>query len=213
MDDSLLREVDEALRADRAAALWQKHKQSILAFVAALLVGTALYSLWQHHRETKGGELLVAFTAQQALLTAGNAAEAAAGFERIAGDASGEVKGLAHVWQARALLAAKKTPEAVAVLTAAASDGHHLWSDMACLRLAGLDAKAAMPCLQDTSHSPLASTRAEWLAANLWAEGKASEAVRVLEHELATGTHDAETKARLTQWVARMEPHNSDAAK
>lgn len=112
MADSLLKEVDDALRADRASALWQKHKTSIIVFVVALVLGTAANSIWQQQREKNGAKTLAALSENQQLLARGDAAGAAKGFEKVASDSSGQVQALALVWQARAHLAAKQTPEA-----------------------------------------------------------------------------------------------------
>jgi hypothetical protein len=213
MADNLLKEVDEALRAERAAALWQKHRTTIVTFIAAIILGTAANSLWQHHRETKGGELLEALHANAELLSKGKAEEAAAGFKTIADGASGEVKDLALVWQSRAHVAAKQPKEAIAALEAAVADGHSLWADIACLRLAGLDAKAAAPCLAANASSPLAATRAEWTAANLWGEGKNAEAMAALEAHIANPDTSPDTRMRLKQWLASMKASQPPAPK
>ncbi len=204
MADSLLKEVDEALRADRAAAWWKKNRTSIVVFIVALILGTAANSLWQTHRETKGGELLAALSDAKQLLESGKAAEAASGFKTIADGASGEVKDLALVWQSRAHVAAKQNAEAIAALKTAVTDGHGLWADIACLRLAGLDATAAAPCLADTTASPLAATRAEWSAANLWAGGKTDDAQTALTQLMTNPETSPDTRARLAQWLASM---------
>lgn len=213
MADSLLKEIDEALRADRAGAFWQKHRSAIILFAAALILGTAANSVWQHHRQTKGGELLAALSANEQLLANGKAAEAALGFKTIADDTSGEVKDLALVWQSRAHVAAKQPAEAIAALQLAVKDGHSLWADIACLRLAGLDAKAAAPCLAAKNKSPLAATRAEWSAANLWGEGKTSEAIAALEAHLTNPDTSPDARARLAQWLASMKASQPKAAK
>lgn len=212
MADSLLKEVDDALRADRASALWNTHKKTVIAFAAALVIGTSANSVWQSYQQRKGGETLAALSTSQQLLNGGNAAEAAAGFKKIAGDTRGEVKALALVWQARALLAAKQTPEAIAALKEAVADGHTLWSDIACLRLAGLDAAAAAPCLADSTASPLAATRAEWSAASLWSSGKTAEAIASLDKQIANADTSPEGKARLSQWAAGMKASQPKAA-
>lgn len=211
MADSLLKEVDDALRADRASALWQKHKASIIVFVVALVLGTAANSIWQQQREKNGAKTLTALSENQQLLARGDAAGAAKGFEKIASDSSGQVQALALVWQARAHLAAKQTPEAIAVLSTAAK-GNSLWHDIACLRLAGLDANAAAPCLADTKKSPLSAMRAEWSAANLWHSGKSAEAMAALDALIARADTSVDTKARLTQWRAAMTTDSPNTA-
>lgn len=211
MADSLLKEVDDALRADRMSQLWQQNKKLVIAFVIALIVGTAANSAWQHYREVKGGRMLAMLSENQQLLASGKAAEAAAGFKTIADGASGEFKDLALVWESRALLAAGKKDEATEALKLAVADGNSLWTDIACLRLAGLDSKAAAPCLAAKTNSPLAGTRAEWSAANQWANGDKDGAVAAIEKQLADKELLPDARERLTQWLAVIKTEKGEA--
>lgn len=213
MADNLLQEVDAALRADRAGALWNQHKKTLITFIVVLILATAANSIWQHYREARGGEMLANLIATQQLLEQGKADEAAQGFKKIADGASGEFKHLALVWESRALFAANKKDEATNALKQAVADGNSLWSDIACLRLAGLDAKAAETCLASKNNSPLASTRAEWSAANLWAKGDADGAIAAIEKMLANKETPAESRQRLTQWLATMKAQKTAPVK
>ena len=213
MADQLLQEVDDALRADKIHEWWRTNKNTLIAFIAALILGTAANAAWQHYREVKGGHMLAALSENQQLLAKGKAEDAAAGFKKIADGASGEFKDLALVWESRALFAAGKKTEAAAPLKEAVATGGNLWSDIACLRLAGLDAKAAAPCLQSASSSPLASTRAEWSAANLWASGDKDGAMASIEKQLANKDPTQDSRERLTQWLASMKAEKTAAVK
>jgi hypothetical protein len=186
MADNLLQEVDQALRADHAAALWAKHRNTIIAAIAGVILLTAANSVWQHFREVRGGETLQALIESQKLLDDGKPAEA-----------------LALVWQSRALMAQGKKTEAVDALKIAVADGDSLWADIACLRLGGLDAKAAT-CLDAKKNSPLASTRAEWAAAQAWAKGDRKVAIASIEKLIADKDTSAEARERLAQWLASM---------
>ena len=205
MADSLLKEVDDALRADRAGALWKKHRGFIITLGVLIIAATAANSAWQSYRESRGGRMLAALSESQQLLASGKAEDAAKGFKTIADGASGEFRDLALVWQARALLAANKKGEAIATLQTAVADGSSLWTDVACLRLAGLDAKAAAPCLAAKENSPLADTRAEWSAAAMWAKGDHASAIASIEKLLANPDTSADARERLTQWLASMK--------
>ena len=209
MADTLLQEVDQALRADRAGALWAKYRTPLFVVAAALILGTAASAAWYSYREAKGGALLVKLTEAQKLMDAGNTVDAAKAFGDIAAGASSEFKDLALVWQSRALVMAGNKNEAVNALKAAVADGHSLWADMACLRLAGLDAASAEGCLSAKASSPLAATRAEWAAANLWAKGDVAGAKAVLGGIIADKTTRADDAARLTQWLAMMHATKS----
>ncbi|MFZ4540607.1 MAG: hypothetical protein ACOYNL_02205, partial [Rickettsiales bacterium] len=165
----------------------------------------AANSIWQHQRAKKGGEMLLQLTEAQKLLEGGKADEAATQFGVIAADARGEFKDLALVWKSRALLAANKKLEAIEALKNAVADGSSLWTDVACLRLAGLDAKAAETCLNAKANSPLAATRAEWSAANLWAKGDHAGAIAAIEKIMADKNTDTESRERLQQWLNSMK--------
>lgn len=205
MTDSLLQEVDEALRADKMAQWWQKNRRALWTFAIVAVLATAANSIYQNYREKRGGELLQAFAESQKQLEEGKAADAAAGFGNIAADASGELKDLALIWQSRAFMAENKKDEAIAALKTAAADGNGLWTDIACLRLVGL-APAENACLQNASKSPLAETRAEWSAANLWAKGDTAAALTAIDALIADKDVSPETRERLMQWRATMKP-------
>ena len=205
MADSLLQEVDDALRADKFTAFWRQYRATFLTVAVSLVIGTAANSAWEHYREVKGGAMLERLSANQQLLEKGKAEEAAKGFAAIAADARGEFKDLAWVWQARALIAADQTDDAVAVLKTAVADASNLWTDVACLRLAGLDSAAAVPCLGKKTNSPLASTRAEWSAAALWEKGDHAGAIAAVEKLVADKDTAADSRQRLTQWLTSMK--------
>ncbi len=213
MTDQLVQEVDDALRADKFSAFWRQYRTTFYAIAIALVLGTAAHSGWQHYREVKGSEMLGRLSENQQLLASGKAEEAARGFGAIAAGASGEFKDLALLWQARALLAAGDEDAAVSALKAAVAHDSNLWTDVACLRLAGLDAEAAAPCLKAENKSPLASTRAEWSAANLWAKGDHDGAIKATEKLINDPTTSADSRGRLNQWLASMKAQNAASEK
>ena len=214
MADQMIRDVDDALRADKMHQWWQQNKRAVIAFCVALILGTAANSVWQRQREAKGGHMLAMLSENQQLLASDKAQQAADGFKAIAAEASGEFKDLALVWESRALLASGKKDEAVEPLKEAVSDtSSGLWADIACLRLAGLDANAAAPCLSSKNTSPLASTRAEWAAANQWAAGDTNGAISAIQKQLANKDLTTDSRERLTQWLAVMQTEKGSTAK
>ncbi len=204
MTDNILQEVDAALRADRAAGLWHKHKTSILTVMAAIIFATAAQSGWQYYREQRGGALLEKLSAAKALMVSGKSENAAQQFAAIADAASGEMKALALVWQARAETTMGKGEVATKTLIAATQTGVNLWSDIACLRLAGLDATAAKPCLEAKTESPLKDVRAQWAAANAWEQGDSATAIAAVEAMIADEKTSLDSKQQLEQWLAVM---------
>ena len=213
MADSLVKEVDDALRADRMNAWWRQNKKAVIAFIMLLIAATAANSIWQHYREVKGGHMLAMLSMNQKLLEQNKAEDAAKGFKTIADGASGEFKDLALVWESRALLKAGKKAEAIEPLKLAVASGSSLWADIACLRLAGLDATAATPCLAAQTKSPLASTRAEWSAATLWATGDTQGAMAAIDHQLGSKNLTADSRERLMQWRASITAAKGEATK
>lgn len=209
MVDHLLQEVDADVRAERMHQLWARNRSKLLFLVVAILVATAGNSIWTAYEQKRGGELLLALTDAQALYSDGKFTEAAAAFETTATAASGDTQTLAQLWQGRALARAGKNPEAISVLKEA-SIARSVWGDLACLRLATLDAAAAT-CLSDTHDSPLAGQRQEWFAANLWDAGKKAEAAKVLE-DLSTAADTTEaSRAQLTQWLTTVRANPAAA--
>ena len=204
MADNLLREVDEALRADRAAAFWQKNRSAIVTLIVAVIVATAAHSAWQKYREVQGGKVLVQFSDGEKLLQQNQPKEAAAKFESIAQNASGEQADLARIWQSRALVMAGDKEGAVAALKAA-TGGSNLWSDIACLRLAGLDAAAATDCLSAKKQTPMAAERAQWAVANQWASGDQAGAIAKIEAMLEDPNISQDSRMMLSQWLATMK--------
>jgi hypothetical protein len=181
-DDSLIREVNDAVRHDQMVALWKQYRTPLFAIAAALVLATAGSSIWSNYRDSRGAEAMQAMSSAQALLVAGSYAPAAEAFAKAGDDAlTGESRDLAHLWQARALQAANEEGKAIAVLEKLATkpEGKDpIWSDMACLRLVGLDATKTT-CLNG-GESPLANERQLVRAANLWQAGKDAEAAEIL---------------------------------
>ncbi len=59
----LLREVDEAVRADNMKRLWDEHKTAIVTGITALILGTAAFASWnswQHSQNQKNTDAIMA---------------------------------------------------------------------------------------------------------------------------------------------------------
>ncbi len=60
---NLLREVDEAVRADNMKRLWDEHKTAIVTGITALILGTAAFASWnswQHSQNQKSTDAIMA---------------------------------------------------------------------------------------------------------------------------------------------------------
>lgn len=200
MVDMLLSEVSADVRAERLAQWWMRHRMHLLLLVMAIILGSIGSTVWQHYQDKRGGELLLQFNQGQEMLDGGKNAEAAKVFGGIAQQTKGDVHSLARIWQARALAAAGSKDEAADILRQTAYADAGLWSDIACLRLAGVDFKAA-DCLNDKKTSPLAAERAQWAAAGAWASGNSEQATMILNKLIDDKTTSAAMRAHAQSWL------------
>ncbi|MFZ4125899.1 MAG: hypothetical protein ACOYJ2_07530 [Rickettsiales bacterium] len=191
-NDSLLREVDEAIRQDRLMGLWNHLKMPIIYASIALILVTAGTSIWKHYQQAQAEKITLALANAQSLYAAKRYDQAAKDFEAITHQARGELADATNLWQARALLGAKKDKPALRVLQniVLAPEGKDLfWRDIACLHLMGLVKTAdEMPsqCRGKTA-SPLAPVLQQIYAASLWQAGD-EKAARALLDALASNT-------------------------
>jgi hypothetical protein len=182
-DDSLLREVDEDIRQEKLARMWKRFRTPLIAVVVLLVVGTAAKNIWEHHEAKKAGLAMQALDRGIVALEQKEPAQAADKFGALAQQSTGELKDIARLWQARALIAAKQDAVAVEVLNDLAKNPQGkdlIWRDFACLRLMGLNAQTPETCASAQSSS-LAALRQQWAAASLWEQGKTDEAKALLE--------------------------------
>ena len=203
-DDGLLREVDDDVRAEQIMQLWRKYRSLLAVAVISIIVATTGDTLWQNYRVHRGGVWLEKLTAAQALFAQGKYADAEKGFGTVAGEASGELADVAHIWQARSLVGAGKMAEAIALLKTTAAHGHGLWADVACLRVAAINAKEAT-CLADKKDSPLVWQRQQWAAAELWKAGDHAKAIETVNALVADANTPEAARAELQQWLATMK--------
>lgn len=95
----IFEEVDEALRRERVAALWGRHKVLIVAALVGVVVGTGIYSGWRSWAQTRAEQ------ATSALLAAQKATDKAAELEAFAAARQGDMRALALFEAADALAA------------------------------------------------------------------------------------------------------------
>lgn len=206
MADSLLQEVDDALRADRLVRIWHEWRGPLLWGAIALVIATAGQSVWNNYQEKRAQATMGKFVAADDFYKSGNFADAAKGFHELAVSSDGNIGDFARLWEARALLAAGKKDDAIAALTNLASDphGHDLgWRDLACLRLAGLTDKIPGEC-HSPKDSPLKPMRDEWRASELWQAGKTDEARRLLKALSENPDISSSQRARVTELLATL---------
>ncbi len=130
----IFREVDEALREDRAKMLWQKYGNIGIAVVTVILLATAGYVFWQDYADKRDqeltGTLLSALEASESDPTAAIAALAELGEDQS--DRQGVV---ARLHEAALRLETGDTAGAVDIYRLVADDGGvpDAWRDLALL--------------------------------------------------------------------------------
>lgn len=216
-NDILIREVNDAVRADRLQRLWRQYRWPMLVAAVLLVLFTAGNSLWRHYQQQQAEAMTLAFAEAQGYYQREEFAKAASAFERLRHKARGSLADVAKLWQARALIAQKKTKAAERVLQniVIAPEGHDLyWRDQACLHLIGLRIGGAVPpaCSGETL-SPLAPVLKQFAAAHLWQEGNMTEAKALLDHLQADAATPPLIRQQSTGWAASMRSMKTQGAK
>lgn len=194
-NDSLMREVDDAVRRERYEQLWHRYRKPVLWGTSLIIVAMAGTMLWSDYQTKRAGEAMQQLDHAVTLLKQDDAAAAAKEFAALADTSQGEVRDVARLWQARALAKDNRADAALTTLTDLADHpaGRDLfWRDMACLRLMAAGADVPASCTQ-ASASPLKTQRIEWHAAELWKGGNIKQA-RVLLEGLAKDENAPQTQ-------------------
>ena len=160
----IFREVDEALREDRAKALWTRYRNWIVGVALTVVLTTAAFVWWQNWTQSRNQSQTAALEVARVagIQDAGAGADAMAG---VAVDASGGRAVLARFYEA-GLLAEAGDRQGAALAYQALADDAGLsapWDDLAQL-LAGLHGLEAGDAPQDIREriSPLADGNGPW---------------------------------------------------
>ena len=109
----LLREVDDAVRADNMKRLWEEHKHALVTGVAALILGTAAMAFWNNWNSDRNqkhtGEIVLATQAK----------DPAAALTTVAKDQSGNAQVIAYLNAAALELKAGNKQKALDAYTSA----------------------------------------------------------------------------------------------
>ena len=142
----IFQEVDEDLRRDRAAQLWQRYRLAILGAAGFVVAATGCYVFWQDYQHRQQQALGARF-ADAATLAEGDQAKAVAAYEALGGNGSQGYPLLARFGAAG--LEAKGTDKAagIAALKAIAADSSvpTVYRDLATLQAAYFDVDTAQP--------------------------------------------------------------------
>ena len=80
----IFREIDEELRHDRYAKLWQAWGKYVIAAAVALVIGVAGFRGWDYYRTIQRQDESARFASAEGLLQAGKSEDAAALFAAMA---------------------------------------------------------------------------------------------------------------------------------
>ncbi len=184
-EDSLFREVDEEVRREQFAKLWQRYGNYVVAVSVLIIVAVAGVKGWQWWEKRQAEQAGSAY--QQALtqLEQDKTAQAERSFAEIA---SGSHKGyatLARLQLAGALAERGETAEAVEAYDKIAADGavEQELRDLARIRAGYLLAGSASPEELETRLRPLDRPNSRW--ANAVREIRAIAAYRAGDYALA----------------------------
>lgn len=120
----ILKEIDEELQREHMAALWKKYKIPVLGFITLIILGTATFSTWKQHKESREVALSVALgsLATRPGMTEAQKVEAFQAFARQNAETGQGV--LAQLTAVGGLLKDGKRDEAIKQLDALANDSY-----------------------------------------------------------------------------------------
>jgi hypothetical protein len=193
-NDALFREVDEELRREQFAKLWDRYGTYFVVLAVAIVALVAGAKLWEAQRVANANVAGAEFEAANTLLIAGKTEEALKAFEGLAASGPRGYAALATLSQAGAYLKLDKPAEALALFDKMAGDASMdpLLSNFARLQAAGLRLGEAdftemenrlKPLIADDS--PWRFTAREMLGTAALKAGKLDEARNALSPLLA----------------------------
>lgn len=121
-DDTIFREVDEAVRQDQLKKLWERYGVFVVAAALLIVVAVAGYKGWIYWRAQQASEAGARFSGALQLAEEGKAEEARAAFEALAASGPAGYRILARFQLAAAEAASGDKARAVAAYDELAAD-------------------------------------------------------------------------------------------
>jgi hypothetical protein len=187
--DALIREVDEELRREQLAKLWDRYGLYGLAVAALIVVGVGGYKVWEARQLATAEAAGARYEAVTQLLEQGKADDALKGFEAIAKDGPRGYAALARLQLAGNAAKAGKTTEALAAYEGLANDAtvDPLLADFGRLQAAALKIETADWTEMQNRLTPLTGEKNAWrfsarelLGLAAYRAGRLDEAKQVL---------------------------------
>jgi hypothetical protein len=162
--DGLIREVDEELRREQLAKLWDRYGLYGLAVAALIVIGVGGYKIWEARQMATAEAAGARYEAVTLLLADGKPDEALKGFQDIAKDGPQGYAALARLQLAGNAAKAGKTAEALAAYETLANDTtvDPLLADFARLQAAALKVETADWTEMQNRLNPLADEKNAW---------------------------------------------------
>jgi hypothetical protein len=115
-NDALLREVEEELRREQWARLWDRYGTYVLGAAIALVAIVGGYKFWESRQIARSAAAGTEYNEAMKLAAEGKADEAARKLESLASTGPGGYAALAELQRAGTLIKARRPADAVAVL-------------------------------------------------------------------------------------------------
>ena len=223
-NDALFREVDEELRREQFAKLWQRFGTYFIVLAVAVVAVVAGSQLWEARRIANANAAGAEYEAASALLASGKTEDALKAFEAISASGPRGYATLARLSEAGAYLKQDKRPEALAVFDALAADASAdpLLTNFARMQAAALRLGEADFTEMENRLKPLTADDSPWrftarelLGSAALKAGKLDEARAVLTPLLADpglGQSAGERIHRLMARIATAELAGAPAA-
>lgn len=213
-NDSLLREVNEAVRHDRMMAVWNQFKMPLVYAAIALIAVTAGSSIWNHYQQSQAERAAMAFDKAQQLYIAQKYDAAAKAFDELTHQTRGDLADMAKLWHARSLLGDDKKKTALRTLQniIVAPEGRDLfWRDMACLHVMGLvkGVSEVPEACNGSKPSPLSSMLVQLNAVGVWHEGDTKTARELLSALANNPDAPLDARAQARAWETTIGAHSA----
>ena len=162
--DPLLKEIDEELRHERLAKLWQRFGNWVIGVAIAVVVIVAGHQAWKNYQASQREQASARYTAAVRLAAQNNAAEAEKAFVQLAPAAPAGYAMLARFREAALALQQGEQPRAASLYRRLAADGalDNSYRELALLQAAFAVADSAEPQALRQEIAGLAATDSPW---------------------------------------------------
>lgn len=121
-NDALLREVEEELRREQWAKLWDRYGTYLLAAAGVLIALVGGFKYWEAQQQSRAEQAGSAYNSAMKLFAAGKADEGNKKLDELVADGPGGYPALAELQKAGALLKANRPADAQAMFEKLATD-------------------------------------------------------------------------------------------